>query len=195
MNRDEITRIFREPPVLSAERIFLRKMRKTDSYDMFEYSKRQDVTKYLLWEPHRDESYTYKYLTYVQSRYRSGDFFDWSVIYRENNKMIGTCGFTRINTDSNSAEIGYVLNPDYWGRGIAAEAVRRVMRFGFDELSLHRIEAKYMIDNIQSRRVMEKVGMTYEGVNRDSMFVRGNYVSVGVCAILSSEFDKIKYDL
>ena len=162
---------------------------------MFEYSKRQDVTKYLLWEPHRDESYTYKYLTYVQSRYRSGDFFDWSVIYRENNKMIGTCGFTRINTDSNSAEIGYVLNPDYWGRGIAAEAVRRVMRFGFDELSLHRIEAKYMIDNIQSRRVMEKVGMTYEGVNRDSMFVRGNYVSVGVCAILSSEFDKIKYDL
>ena len=102
--------------------------------------------------------------------------------------MIGTCGFTRFHTDANSAEIGYVLNPLYWGLGIAPEAVRAVMRFGFRELHLHRIEARYMVGNNRSRRVMEKVGMEFEGISRESMFVKGKYVSVGTCAILRGEY-------
>ena len=102
--------------------------------------------------------------------------------------MIGTCGFTSFRLDANSAEIGYVLNRSYWGMGVAPEAVRAVLRFGFLELRLHRIEAHYMIGNDRSRRVMEKVGMTYEGTQRDSLFVKGRYVSVGVCAVLENEF-------
>ncbi|MBQ3178700.1 MAG: GNAT family N-acetyltransferase, partial [Clostridia bacterium] len=85
-------------------------------------------------------------------------------------------------------EIGYVLNPSYWGMGIAPEAVSAVLRFGFTELHLHRIEARYMTGNTASRRVMEKVGMTYEGTARESMFVKGDFVSVGTCAILRSEY-------
>lgn len=188
MNRDEITRIFRDPPVLDTPRLYLRKMLKRDSRDMFEYARRSDVTEYLLWEPHQSETYTYKYLSYLQSRYRAGDFYDWAIIWRDSDKMIGTCGFTKLNIESNSAEVGYVLNPAYWGIGIAPEAVRAVMRFGFWQLRLHRIEARYMIGNDRSRRVMEKVGMTYEGVGRDSMHVKGRYVSIGTCAILRNEY-------
>lgn len=188
MNRDEITRIFRDPPVLETSRLYLRKMLKKDSSDMFEYACRRDVTEYLLWEPHQNETYTHKYLSYIQSRYRAGDFYDWAIVRRDNNKMIGTCGFTRLNVESNSAEVGYVLNPAYWGLGLAPEAVRAVLRFGFFELRLHRIEARYMIGNNRSRRVMEKVGMKYEGVGRDSMHVKGRYVSIGTCAILRNEY-------
>lgn len=188
MNRDEITRTFRDPPVLETPRLYLRKMLKKDSADMYEYACRSDVTEYLLWEPHSSEMYTYKYLSYIQSRYRAGDFYDWSIILRESDKMIGTCGFTRLNVESNSAEIGYVLNPVYWGIGLAPEAVRAVMKFGFWQLRLHRIEARYMVGNERSRRVMEKVGMTYEGVGRDSMHVKDKYVSIGTCAILRNEY-------
>ena len=188
IQHDELTHIFREPPILDTPRLVLRKMLKKDSADMFEYACRKDVTRYLLWEPHENETYTYKYLSYLQSRYRAGDFYDWAVIWRESGKMIGSCGFTRFNADANSGELGYVLNPDYWGLGIAPEAVRAVMRFGFTELHLHRLEARYMIGNDRSRRVMEKVGMTFEGVARDSMYVKGNYVSIGTCAILQPEY-------
>lgn len=188
MNRDEITRTFRDPPVLETPRLYLRKMLKKDSADMYEYACRSDVTEYLLWEPHSSEMYTYKYLSYIQSRYRAGDFYDWAIIWRESDKMIGTCGFTRLNVESNSAEIGYVLNPAYWGIGLAPEAVRAVMKFGFWQLRLHRIEARYMVGNERSRRVMEKVGMTYEGVGRDSMHVKDKYVSIGTCAILRNEY-------
>ncbi len=190
MTHDDITRIFRDPPVLETRRLLLRRMMKRDSHDMYEYASRPDVTRYLLWDVHESEYYTYRYLSYIQSRYRAGDFYDWAVTLRETEKMIGTCGFTRFNTEANSAEIGYVLNPDYWGHGIATEAVLHVLRFGFLQLRLNRIEARYMVGNDRSRRVMEKVGMTFEGVARESMHVKGNYVSVGTCAILRREFQE-----
>ena len=191
IQHEELTHLFRDPPVLDTPRLYLRKMLKKDSADMYEYACQKEVTRYLLWEPHESEAYSQKYLSYLQSRYRAGDFYDWAVIWRETGKMIGTCGFTRFNTDANSAELGYVLNPSFWGMGIAPEAVRAVMRFGFTELQLHRLEARYMVGNDQSRRVMEKVGMTFEGVNRDSMFVKGNYVSIGICAILLPDYRKL----
>ena len=188
MNRNDMCRVFRDPPKLYTRRTCLRKMLKSDSYDMYEYARQQEVTEYLLWDPHPSESYTAKYLAYLQSRYRAGDFYDWAVVMRDTYKMIGTCGFTRFNIESNSAEVGYVLNPDFWGMGLAPEVVSKVLEFGFNELDLNRIEARYMVGNDRSRRVMEKVGMTFEGVNREAMHVRGRYVSIGVCAILKSEF-------
>ncbi len=192
MNHDELTRIFRDPPVLDTPRLTLRRMLRRDSEDMFAYARDPAVSEFLLWQPHESEAYTRRYLNYLQSRYRSRDFYDWAVVWRESGRMIGTCGFTQFNLESNSAEIGYVLARPYWGIGIAPEAARAVLRFGFRELRLHRIEAHYMIGNDRSRRVMEKIGMHFEGVRRDSLHVKGRYVSVGVCSILEDEF-RIRY--
>ena len=191
MNHDELTRIFRDPPELDTPRLTFRKMLKKDSEDMYEYASQRAVTEYLMWSPHDSEAYTRRYLTYLQSRYRTGEFHDWALVYRENGKMIGTCGFTRFNLEANSAEIGYVLNPAYWGMGLAPEAARRILQFGFLELRLHRIEAHYMVGNDRSRRVMDKIGMTFEGIQRESLHVRGHYVSIGVCSILMEEYREL----
>ena len=190
MEKDEILKIFKNPPILECDRIILRKMDRSFADDMFEYASNPAVTKYLTWDVHPNRRFSYNYLGYVNSRYRTGEFFDWAITMRDSGKMIGTCGFTRFNFSSYSAEIGFVLNPKYWGYSIAPEASRRVIRFGFDTLALHRIEARYMENNIQSRRVMEKSGMTFEGIYRDMMLVRGQFVSVGVCSILRSEFNR-----
>ena len=190
MEKDEILKIFKNPPILECDRIILRKMDRSFADDMFEYASNPAVTKYLTWDVHPNRPFSYNYLGYVNSRYRTGEFFDWAITMRDSGKMIGTCGFTRFNFSSYSAEIGFVLNPKYWGYSIAPEASRRVIRFGFDTLELHRIEARYMENNIQSRRVMEKSGMTFEGIYRDMMLVRGQFVSVGVCSILRSEFNR-----
>lgn len=190
MEKDEILKIFKNPPILECDRIILRKMDRSFADDMFEYASNPAVTKYLTWDVHPNRRFSYNYLGYVNSRYRTGEFFDWAITMRDSGKMIGTCGFTRFNFSSYSAEIGFVLNPKYWGYSIAPEASRRVIRFGFDTLELHRIEARYMENNIQSRHVMEKSGMTFEGIYRDMMLVRGQFVSVGVCSILRSEFNR-----
>ena len=188
MQSETIRRIFSDMPILHTNRLMLRRMTKSDADDMYEYSCRPEVTQYLTWSPHPDKRFTVRYLSYLSTRYAEGSFYDWGVILRDERKMIGTCGFTRFSEDNNSAECGYVLNPDYWGRGIAPEALREVMRFGFNTLHLHRIECRYMIGNDRSRRVMEKVGMSYEGTHRDALLLGREYKTVGVCAILADEF-------
>ena len=188
MEKAEILACFKDPPILRTKRLLLRKLLKSDAVDMFEYSRDPNVTKYLLWEPHDSLKYTARYLAYLQGRYRVGEFYDWAVIDRRTMKMIGTCGFTSFDFHNNSAEVGYVLNPSFWHHGIAAEALNEVLHFAFVILGLNRVEARYMVGNNGSRRVMEKVGMTFEGVLRGAVYAKGRYVSVGVCSILRGDY-------
>ena len=188
MKKENILHIFSRMPTLETARLLLRPLRVTDTEDMYAYAKNPEVTRYLLWRPHPDMQYTRSYLEYLAGRYRIGMHYEWAVVLKAENRMIGTCGFVSVDCPNNGAEIGYVLNPQYRGQGLMPEAVDRVLRFGFEMLQLHRIEARYMIGNDASRRVMEKAGMRFEGVRRASIFVKGAYRDVGVCAILRPEF-------
>ena len=188
VKKDILYKLFSHIPTLETDRLILRGMRVSDTEDMFEYARRPSVTQYLTWNPHTDPAETREYLTYVGQRYRTGDFYDWAVVDRESGHMIGTCGFTSFNCPHDTAEIGYVLNPAYQGKGLATEAVRRVLDFGFDELGLHRIEAHFMEGNDASRRLMERVGMTFEGYARESMRIKGRFCTIGTCAILRYEY-------
>ena len=192
MKKEKIYRVFSHLPELITDRLTLRKLLVTDCRDMYEYASRNDVTRYLTWHPHPDSAYTREYLEYLGGRYSAGMYYDWAVVYEPDCKMVGTCGFTSFNTVSDSAEVGYVINPDYWGKGIASEALERVLQFGFEELKLHRIEAKFMLENERSRSVMERVGMTFEGYHREAMLVKGVYITYGVCSILASEWETRK---
>ena len=188
MKKENLLHIFSRIPDLETERLVLRPMRVTDTADMFAYAHDPAVTQYLLWRPHPDPAYTRSYLEYIAGRYRIGTCYDWAVVCREDGHMIGTCGFAGIDCAHNVGEIGYVINPAYRGRGYAAEAVTRVLKFGFDVLGLHRVEARYILGNDASRRVMEKTGMTFEGVRRESMLIKGSYRDIGVCAVLAQDF-------
>ena len=188
VKKDILYKLFSHIPTLETDRLILRGMRVSDTEDMFEYARRPSVTQYLTWNPHTDPAETREYLTYVGQRYRTGDFYDWAVVDRESGHMIGTCGFTSFNCPHDTAEIGYVLNPAYQGKGLATEAVRRVLDFGFGELGLHRIEAHFMEGNDASRRLMERVGMTFEGYARESMRIKGRFCTIGTCAILRYEY-------
>ena len=190
MKKDLIYRLFSHIPTIETPRLILRGMRVSDAADMYAYAKLPSVTEYLTWDPHTSVEETREYLIYVGQRYRTGDFYDWSLICREDGRMIGTCGFTSFNCPADSAEIGYVLNPDYQGKGLATEAVRRVLEFGFNELQLHRIEAHFIQGNDASRRLMERVGMQFEGFARESMKIKGRYRTIGTCGILRREFEE-----
>ena len=192
MQKDQIVRIFTKIPTLTTERLTLRRLKPSDYRDMFEYACRPEVTKYLLWEPHNSSQRTYDYLAYLQTLYRKRDFYDWAVVTNDEKKMIGTCGFTTLDFSHNAAEVGYVLNPRYWGRGIATEAVRRVLDFAFRELNVRRVEAKYIIGNDASRRVMEKCGFTYEGTLRRAYRMYDNNLREVRCySMLREEYENL----
>ena len=107
--------------------------------------------------------------------------------------MIGTCGFSSFDESNNAAEVGYVLSPDYWRQGIATEALFRVMRFGFEELELHRIYARIMEGNTASEAVARKCGMRHEATLCKALLVKGEYRTIKIYAVLREEFQKLSF--
>lgn len=185
---EDMLSIFIKIPTLETNRLILRKILPVDSTDMYDYSCRPETSRYLLWSPHENLKYTKKYISYLQTAYRNEEFYDFGLIDKVSGKMIGTCGFTDFDMANNSAEIGYVLHPDFWGKGLAKEAILRVMAFGFAELQLHRITAKIMTGNSASKRVAEKCGMRHEATRIEAMRIKGNYETIDEYAILAKEF-------
>ena len=84
MKKESIYKIFSSIPTLETERLILRKISLDDTDDMFEYAKNAEVTKCLTWSPHPDKGFTFEYISYLQSRYGTGDFFDWAVVSKDN---------------------------------------------------------------------------------------------------------------
>lgn len=178
-------------PDLHTGRLLLRRMERKDFADMFDYAKREDTSRYLVWTPHPSPEYTRSYLSMIGRYYRKGQFFDWAIVERSSSRMIGTCGFSRLDLQNRVGEVGYVLNPTRHGRGYATEAVRRVLEYGFGELELNRVEGRYMVENTASRRVLERCGFTYEGVLRQSMLIKGQYRDIGICSIMKEEYNRL----
>ena len=83
-----------------------------------------------------------------------------------------------------------MLHPDFWGKGLAAEALRAVMQYGFETLGLHRIEGRHMRGNESSGKVMQKCGMHYEGTLRDSLYVKGRFRTIVMYSVLEEEYAK-----
>lgn len=177
---------FKKIPTLKTERLILRKIRKTDLDDIFEYSNDAAVSRYLLWKPHTTKKITKAHLSCVLKKYKSAQMYDWAIEYE--GKMIGTCGFSKIDVLNDVAEVGYVLNKKYWGMGIAKEATSAVLNFGFTSLYLERIEVHFMEQNKNSLRVAEKCGMTFEGYTVPPINIDGSTVRIGVAAISRKDY-------
>ena len=192
MRKETELHFFSHLPTLTTERLFLRPLRADDAADMFEYAKNSAVTEFLLWSPHPDVGYTRRYLEFLSARYRTGLCHEWAVVERASGKMIGTCGFAQLDLPHNVGEIGYVLNPAFRGRGLAAEAATAVLQVGFETLGLHRIEARYIRGNAASVRVMEKIGMQKEGIHRGAMLIKGAYRDIGYAALTKEDWEARK---
>jgi RimJ/RimL family protein N-acetyltransferase len=102
----------------------------------------------------------------------------------------GVVGCISLHLDSKHqrGELGYWVGLPYWGRGYATEAAAAVLGLGFDVLGLNRIQAHHMTRNAGSGRVMQKIGMEFEGIFRQLVLARGEFEDVAVYAILSSDY-------
>ena len=105
----------------------------------------------------------------------------------EGEGLIGVVGLQQIARDRLRAELGYWIGVPWWGKGYATEAARAVVRYGFDELGLHKIHAHYLTRNPASGKVLERVGMRREGMLREEVRKWGRFEDVILCGILRSD--------
>ena len=124
----------------------------------------------------------------MQRKYRMGEPASWGIVLKETGRVIGTIGFMWIQPDYASAEVGYSLSRQYWNQGYMTEALARVIRYGFEEMRLNRIEAQHELTNPASGAVMRKCGMTKEGTLRQRLLNKGRFVDVDLYSILRFEY-------
>lgn len=184
----EIEKIFANLPTLETERLILRKITLEDVADMYLYGSNKEVSKYVTWETHNTLSDTKEFVEFVLTQYDNKKVSPLGIEYKENGKFIGTIDFVSWQVKHNVAEIGYVLSQDYWGNGIITEAANEVIKFGFNNMDLVRIQARCFAENIGSARVMEKTEMSFEGIIRKEMFTKGKHQDIKLYSILKEEF-------
>ena len=174
-------------PTLETPRLILRRITMKDAPAVFEYSRDEEVARHVLWTAQRHISEAKDYCRYMMRRYKADEPSSWGIILKETNTLVGTIGFMSYSEDNNSVEVGYSLARPLWNGGYMTEALSRVIDYAFDAMEINRIEAQHELSNPASGRVMEKCGMTREGVLRQRLFNKGQYVDVALYAILRSD--------
>lgn len=120
------------------------------------------------------------------AEFEQGKSATFAIVSRAENILIGAIGL-HFKPEHDSAEMGYWIGKPYWGQGYCTEAARALLAYGFNECGLNRIMARHSARNPASGRVMQKIGMTYEGCLRQSVKKWGNYEDLKIYGILKSE--------
>jgi ribosomal-protein-alanine N-acetyltransferase len=165
--------IFRNFPGLKTDRLVIRKLTANDAEAIFEFTSKKETSDFLTWEPHVDIRVTRDFISALLKKYRNNEASQWGLELGAEGKIIGIAGFISYFPEHLKGEVAYVLSPAYWNKGYMTEALSEIIRFGFVNMKLNRIEAKCEIDNFGSERVLQRCGMKCEGVSY-SYLIRKN---------------------
>ena len=173
------------PPELWTARLRIRPLRRTDAEDIYAYARDPLVAEHVLWDAHVSLDDTHTYLGLVDARYGHGVAMEWAMELE--GRVVGTIGYFDRREDHRRAELGYALGRAWWGRGLVSEAAAAVLTHGFEALRLERVVATARVENVGSRRVLEKLGFRREGTLRHHLFVKRRWWDVAYYGLLAQE--------
>lgn len=175
---------------LRTDRLMLRPFGGGDIDDAFAYMRLPEVARYLYWDP-RDRGQVVAALsakTGDATRLAEGQTLTLAVEWRQTGRVVGEVQMTVLSRRHRQGEVGFVFHPDVSGQGLATEATREMMRFGFTGLGLHRIVGRCDVRNGASARLMERLGMRREAHLVHSEIFKGQWGDEFVYAQLDHEW-------
>lgn len=149
--------------ILETDRLIIRSWRKEDLEDFYEYAKVDGVGQMAGWNPHTSIQESENILSsFIEGKN------EFALELKENHKVIGSVGLEKLTISLNDSydncvgrEIGYVLSKDYWGKGLMPEAVKRVIKYCFEEEHYDFLMCSHSVANSRSKRVIEKCGFRF----------------------------------
>ena len=176
--------------MIKTERLILRPFKHEDYKDVFECCNDYDVVKTTLGMPWPyTEEMAQGWIAKHEGNRKSGLSCEFAICYKQNpEKVIGCVSLVNINPVAKRAELGYWVGKKYWKQGIATEASVALMEYGFNELNLNSIFARFFDINPASGKVMQKCGMNYVGKMRQHEFRFDKFYDVVYYEILKEDF-------
>ena len=180
----DLSRFFNKHPLLETERLLLRPITLDDKEAIYSFYSDPEIMKYRVSPLHRSIEDTVRFLETDYISFTERKRIRFGIELKAGGTLIGTGGFHHISPEHHRLEMGYSLRREFWGYGYMTETVKELIRFAFEEMEMHRVAAMCDLDNGRSARVMERCGMTLEGVLRDYELRRGMFVTTKMYAIL-----------
>jgi ribosomal-protein-alanine N-acetyltransferase len=174
---------------LRTERLVLRDFVGEDWSQVHEYGSDPEVVRFMPWGPN-SETATHEFIERALAAQREDPRtkFELAVTLADDGRLIGGCGVRVSAPADRGADMGYCLRRECWGRGYGTETAGALVRFGFEQLKLHRIIATCDVENVASARVLEKTGMRREAHFRSDSEIRGEWRDSYLYAILEHEW-------
>ncbi len=175
--------------MINGDRILLRDINKNDWSDVHQYASQAIVCKYQPWGPNTiKESQTFVNEAVIDLKKSPRTRFVFAIIVKQTEKLIGVIELNIRDEINRKSEVGYIIHPDYWGQGFATEAAKLIVNYSFTQLNMHRIYATCDPRNIESSKVLEKIGMTLEGRMRQDLLLKDGWRDSLLYSILEHEW-------
>ena len=149
-------------PNLETERLYLRRVANEDVNEIFLLRSNKETMKFIPRPLAKTEEDALAHIALIDSKIEANEGINWAITLKNNSKLIGIIGHYRIKPENYRAEIGYMLLPEYHGKGIITEAINVVVKYGFEKMKLHSIEAIIDPENYASEKVLQKNGFVKE---------------------------------
>lgn len=177
------------PLELASERLRLREFEPTDLQDVQRYTGDAQAVDHVAFGPNQlVETETYLHRAIAAARVVPRRSYEVAITHDRTSELIGSIRLGLTSDLNRDASLGYFLRRDLWGRGLATEAAKLLVSFGFERLELHRIWATCSTENAASARLLEKLGVRREGHLREDVRVRGRWRDSYVYAVLEREW-------
>ncbi len=172
-------------PILETERLMLRRVLPSDVKEMFELRSNPETMKYIPRPLVTNYDEALAHIKMMEDKIETNEGINWAITLKGDDKMLGVIGHYRIKPEHYRAEVGYMILPEYHGKGITTEAVQCVVAYGFNTMQLHSIEGVIDPENEASQRVLQKCGFVKEAHFKENEFYDGKFIDAVVYSKLN----------
>ena len=173
---------------LETDRLVLRRFTVEDAESVFNnWASDEEVTKYLTWPAHKSIDVSRGFMDYCVAGYVNSAFYQWGIELKDTKELIGSISVVKVTDEIDSLELGWAIGRKYWGNGYTAEAALKIIEFLFDQVGANCICAGHDVHNPNSGRVMQKAGMKFEGILRQSGRNNQGIVDMAHYSIIKAE--------
>jgi ribosomal-protein-alanine N-acetyltransferase len=181
--------VFDTFPELESERLFYRAYKKSDAEVLLKMRSHAAVSKYMDTTIPKQIKDTEKRIEGYHNAFNKNQGITWAIIDKNTNSLIGDFGIWRIDRQNSRGEIGYILHPNFWGKGYMTEAMNTLIKFGFNHINLHSYEANVNIENENSKKLLLKIGFKLEAYFRENFYYDGQFLDSEIYCLLHSDLD------
>ena len=172
-------------PNLETNRLILRRLSAEDVLEIFALRSDKDVMKYIPRPLAKSIEDAQAHISLIDEKIENNEGINWAITLKDNPKLIGIIGHYRIKPEHFRAEIGYMLLPEYQGKGIISEAIKEVVNYGFEVMKLHSIEAIIDPENHASEKVLQKNGFVKEAHLKENEYYEGRFLDTVIYSKLA----------